>query len=360
MVGTTDVKINNAITTKVAKAEAISEYMGIKNNADAKWQPTIGKFTGTTVSHGIINENALFACSDPSNTRIHTITYAHGSLSHPRSFYVDLSGEEKIKKCIIYDNEILVLMESGKLYACGFDTDEFTTGSITIYDIYDKAKMSEKKIIDMCVMNNELWLLTPISLICVNSFADAVNTYEYPHESADVSMETIVESVGGNDVVVYANTSQLPVFLRFNIKEKEFSVFTSSTPFTIVNAIVLTNDNVSTLYTYSTDAKVRTVTLVDKIGFFDFDDYQGYQWVGKCAYYDGYVYNQYLDLSTGNAKLFLARSINGIIFQIISEEFDYYDEQYGMYCQGDGMSVFASPVIYSIPTVDICGIDYSR
>ena len=52
--------------------------------------------------------------------------------------------------------------------------------------------------------------------------------------------------------------------------------------------------------------------------------------------------------------------MNGISFQLVSEDFDYVDEMYGKYCQGSGQSVFITPTMYKINTPYIYGIDYSR
>ncbi len=358
----TEVTLKNAITTKVAKAEALSEYMGVIDNSNCAWKTIdamISIYKFKDICHGIINGESVFvSVYDSEEINAIYITRCIGNvLMYPNLISFDDDIDGVIKKAMIFNNSIIVLTSTGNTYRIFPESSSYYDDNFTcvICDYFDNDP-----IIDVCLINNSLWALSSSKLYRMNTLEGIYKSYEYPHDDNGVTLETIVESIGGDDIIVYANTSQLPVFLRFNITKEAFSVFTSSTPFTIVNAIVLTSDKLSTLYVYSTDAKVRTVALNDKIGFFDFNDYQGYQWVGQCTYYDGYVYNQYLDLTSGNPKLFLARSVNGVIFQIVSEDFDFYDEKYGKYCQGEGISTFITPILYKIPTAEICGVDFSR
>lgn len=343
----TEVTLENAVNTKVKNVTSISACMGIDTlHNNHEWVPTCD--TMLDVCYGIIKNTTLFvACNVPNDTLDGKI-YAFTS-SGIESILAHVSGHAFFK-VFIYEDAIIAITTDGKILKIGDINTKIDNDNLQFVDF-------PERVVDATIISNKLWLLSPTKLYQINgAFDEIIDTEPYPD---GIEMQTIVPTVGGDDIVLYVNTDQLPIFVRYQISKKKFSVFTSATPFTIVNAI-LVNINSPILYVYASDTKVRTLKLADNIGFFDFNVYEGHQWVGKCSYYDGYVYNQYLDLTSGSPKLFLTKSINGIIFQIVTEEFDYYGDEFGKYCQGDGQSVFISPTMYRIKSSHICGIDYSR
>ena len=343
----TDVLIQNSVSSKVAKVDSIASCIGIDDNYKSReWKPMCD--TMTDICHGIVDNVSIFAaCSTPADTedsKIYTFTD-----TGTEDTIVHISGYT-FSKVFIYCNILIAITTDGKILKIDNLSYRYNNDNLKFMDF-------PEPVVDAAMISNTLWILSPTKLYQINgAFDEIIPTAKYPD---GIEMEAIVPAVGSNDIVLYANTTQLPMFIRYQIDEKKFSAFTSAVPFTIVNAILLGN-NSPILYVYGSDTKVRTLSLKDVIGFFDFASYEGKQWVGKCTYYDGFIYNQYLDLTSGTPKLFLARSMNGISFQLVSEDFDYVDEMYGKYCQGSGQSVFITPTMYKINTPYIYGIDYSR
>ena len=343
-----NVIIKNSIDTKAAKVRAISSCIGIDNDYKTReWTPMCD--TMNSVCFGIVDNKPVFiACSVPADTTDSKL-YAFLNNTNEPKLLAHITGDS-FTKVLVHNGIIIAITSEGKILKmdnidCHYDSDTI------------KFDDFPERVVDAEIISNTLWILTPTKLYQIDStFDEMIPTDNYP---AGIDMTSIVPAINSDDVIIYTNTSELPMFIRYQISSKKFSAFTSAIPFTIVNAILIGGTS-PVLYTYNSDTKIRTLVLKDDIGFFDFNSYQGYQWVGKCVYYDGLIYNQWLDLSTGSPKLFLGRSINGIAFQLISEDFDYCDETYGKYCQGAGYSVFITPTMYKIKTPYIYGIDYSR
>lgn len=341
-----NVEIKNSIETRIDKINTISSCIGVDNDyLTRKWNPLCD--TMNDVCFGVVNNKTVFvACSTESNTgdsKIYLLTNnSEVVLAHVVGY--------TFSKIFIYHGIIIAITTEGKIMKIDDINRRYNNDDITFIDF-------PEDVIDANMIADTLWILSATKLYQIKgAFDEIIPTADYPK---GIAMESIVTAIGGTDVIIYTNSEELPMFIRYHINEKRFSAFTSAIPFKIVSAIII-GDNVSTLYTYDSDTKVRTLVLKDTIGFFDFNTHNGFQWVGKCTYYDGFIYNQYLDLSTGTPKLFLVRSINGITFRLISEDFDYCDEMYGKYCQGNGYSIFITPTLYKIKTPYIYGIDYSR
>lgn len=343
----TEVAIENSINNKVKDVTSISSCMGIDDSSENyMWIPTCDAMND--ICYGIMDNTSLFVSCNTYNDTQDGKIYAFTS-SNDELLLAHVSGHI-FSRVFIYENIIIAITTDGKILKIDNIDTTITNDTLQFIDF-------PEEVIDAAIISNKLWILSPTKLYQINgAFAEIIDTNPYPE---GIMMETIVPAIGGDDIILYRNTEQLPVFIRYRISENKFSAFTSATPFTIVNAILI-NSEVPMLYVYASDTKIRTLKLSDNIGFFDFTDYNGQQWVGRCSYYDGYVYNQYLDLTSGSPKLFLAKSMNGIIFQLVAEEFDYYGDEYGKYCQGNGQSVFISPTMYRIKTSQICGVDYSR
>jgi hypothetical protein len=210
-------------------------------------------------------------------------------------------------------------------------------------------------------VNNTLCILTTKRLFIFDKSPldipeESIESYATDPYPDGITMTDIIQSVRASDIIMYTTDPAFNVFIKYTPITKKFTSFAANRPFAIVNCILVGN----ALYVYTANAKIYAANIGEVKSVADFRVYSGYQWTGECSYYDGFIYNSYVDMTKDTPTNVLCRSEDGLTFEILSENFPYTDESLGTYVQGYGCMTYISPEAYIAPCIEMCPVDYSR